>query len=256
MIFFNMPEAEYRLIPALSGTGCAEIMKSPAHFQASLSGRDETAAMAFGTAAHKMILEGSVEFAKIYTAEKVDRRTKEGKARADEIAKSGRKLIDPEQLTDLGNMRESIMKSPMSCALLHAPGQSEVSIIATDPETGCKVKGRIDRLPDSGGYLVDLKTTADTLKWKPDDYLLQACHYIELCKIAGLDRIKAVAFVVVETSAPYAVRVVSFDAQALEIGAERVREAWNIYASCLESDQWPALNRGLEVASLSPWLMK
>jgi len=271
MIHLDMPEPEYRALPGLSGTGCAEIMKSPAHFKTSLAGRTETPAMALGTAAHKMILEGSTAFDNFYIVAGQCCSIKKDNNRCDNPAivqsSSGHQFcgVHSKTFTDCSptglisaddrriclSMYWAIKGHRIAAALLCSPGNSEVVLTATDPETGATVKGRVDRLPDVGPYLVDLKTTADVLRWKPDDYLLQACHYLELCRLNGIDRIKGVAFVVVETSDPFGVRVIVLDVEALKFGAEQLRQAWDLYARCMETGNWPSLDRGLEVVSLS-----
>lgn len=75
-----MPQSEYRAHPAISKSDLFKITKSPLHFKWSMENREEkTAALIFGSACHKYILERDDFDSEFAVALNVDRRTKSGK---------------------------------------------------------------------------------------------------------------------------------------------------------------------------------
>lgn len=256
-----MTEAEYRSFPALSGSILNELAKSPSHYRAAIDApRKESAAMALGSAAHKLILEGREAFAAAYEIADLDRRTKAGKEAAAAIEASGKEVLSPEDADACEKMLASVKEHPAAKRLLFSAGRSEVPVfVSTAP--GVSYKGKIDRIPTSGSVLVDLKTTKDISDWTPDGAALQMAHYLKLVNLTG-DRpydYDGSVFVVVETSAPYAVRCVMLDDQALESAKAKVESLWELYASCVASGEWPKPilgEDGIEVASLKPWTLR
>ena len=98
MIKKDIPQMIYRGDPALSRSDIFEMRKSPMHFRYALDHpREETTAMAFGTALHCYVLEPE-KFAERYViCEKIDRRTTAGKAKLAEIDASGLIPMDEEK---------------------------------------------------------------------------------------------------------------------------------------------------------------
>ena len=89
-IIHDMPIAEYHAHPAVSNSILAKMARSPLHARAYIDGerKGPTAAMLVGTAVHTAVLEPR-RFSAEYAVFQGDRRTKEGKARYDEIKESG-----------------------------------------------------------------------------------------------------------------------------------------------------------------------
>ena len=75
----SIPQSEYRAHPAISKSDLFKITKSPLHFKWSMENKEEkTAALIFGSACHKYILERDDFDSEFAVALNVDRRTKAG----------------------------------------------------------------------------------------------------------------------------------------------------------------------------------
>lgn len=235
---------KYDEIPAVRRSDLWELRKSPAHYLYAVTHeRETTAALAFGTAAHKYILEPE-DFWNCYAiAPKVDRRTKAGKEEYAAFLEqsAGKTIITQEDLETIKQMDEAIMQNESAIRLLKT-GQHEVPIEWTDPDTGEECKCRPDCI--TGDYIVDYKTTtscegnAFEYSCRKYGYKLQAAMYTEGMFNATLES-KKFAFVAQEKNPPYAVRVYFCDPGFVEEGMEMFRELIRLYHRCKETDEWP-----------------
>lgn len=271
-----MTPQEYRNRPALSGSALNALAQSPAHFQARLADRSESPAMRLGTAAHALILEGVPEFHRRYKVAgqccAIKRDGADCENAATGISPDGRQLcgvhgkgldlqtdgiLSREDAEACAAMLSAVKEHPAARRLLFSAGESEVILVHREGEAA--MKGMVDRLPASGSCIVDLKTTADIARWEPDGYALQVAHYIRLLNLQGGRQFDGAVFVVVETSAPYAVRVVMLDDAAISAASAKVEQLWELYASCIASGEWPKPilgEDGVEVASLKLWTLR
>lgn len=235
---------KYDEIPAVRRSDLWELRKSPAHYLYAVTHeRETTAALAFGTAAHKYILEPD-DFWNCYAiAPKVDRRTKAGKEEYEAFLEqsAGKTIITQEDLETIKQMDEAIMQNESAIRLLKT-GQHEVPIEWTDPDTGEECKCRPDCI--TGDYIVDYKTTtscegnAFEYSCRKYGYKLQAAMYTEGVFNATLES-KKFAFVAQEKNPPYAVRVYFCDPGFVEEGMEMFRELIRLYHRCKETGEWP-----------------
>lgn len=241
---------DYDKIPAVRRSELWELRKSPLHYLYAVTHEEEpTPALAFGTAAHKYILE-ETDFWKDYVlAPEVDRRTKDGKAVwnqfVNELAETGKNSISASDYTVIQDMNAAILKNPTATALLKT-GKHEVPIEWEDPTTGEPCKCRPDCLTEYQGkkYIVDYKTTtscedgAFERSCRAYGYKLQAAMYTEGVFQTELETYQF-AFVAQEKKPPYAVRVYFCDRGFVEEGADMFRELIEIYHRCKESGEWP-----------------
>jgi hypothetical protein len=137
-------------------------------------------------------------------------------------------------------------------------GEPEVTVFATDPRTGVKLRARFDWLKP--GEVVDLKTAASA---EPRDferaagkfgYYVQEAFYRYVAQLAGLT-IERFRFVVVEKADPYPVTEHEYDDVALGVASGLVRQAIDTYAQCAARDEWPGYEPGVHLMSLPPWLL-
>lgn len=240
----------YDQIPAVRRSDLWEIRKSPLHYQYTVTHEEPpTAALLFGTAAHKFILEPD-DFWNCYAlAPEVDRRTKDGKVtynqflrELEETGKEPLSITDYETIVDMDN---AVKANPTACELLKT-GRHEVPITWTDPETREPCKCRPDVITEYNGqkYIVDYKTTtscedgAFERACRMYGYKLQAAMYAEGVFQAELETRKF-AFVAQEKKPPYAVRVYFCDQGFIEEGMEIFRTLIGIYHKCKQAGEWP-----------------
>lgn len=175
------------------------LLKNKKHFLHSLiKPFEDTDAILLGKLVHSIYLEGSVD--ENYVFEKVDARTKIGKARKLEIAEQGKTLLPPELLVSAENCVKS----------LRSDKRTDLSYDKTETwETievgGFKIGGYVDAQKDSSVY--ELKTSADV---EPDKFTKSAVDYgyaLQAYIYKMITGSKNVIYPVVETKPPYAVSV-------------------------------------------------
>jgi hypothetical protein len=162
-------------------------------------------------------------------------------------------------------MAEALLAHPIAAELL-APdsGRPEQSLFCQDPATGVWLRARVDwlRYPVDGRLiLVDYKSTvcADPAALARSvaniGYHAQAAFYVDVVRTLGLATDVPFAFIAQEKTAPYLITVFEVDAQALQIGRARNRQAIEIFRDCTEVDLWPGYTGEVELLSLPPWIV-
>lgn len=267
-----MPEAEYRALPALSGTGVKTLLDSPADYLWRQSHKFEvTPAMAFGTLVHALML-GTYEEADdpfsyepptlnpaIVVAPFDNFRSKEAREWKALQELDGKEVVsqsahatmlekleaDTEKLEArkreahdrAGEIVTAINSHSVASELLGAPGFSEVSFI--DEWDGAAIKGRIDRLPDDGP-VIDLKTARlidpRKMAYAIDDfgYALQLAHYAKLAH-----RPERPYVIAAQTEGRPAVAVYRLGEETWDLALAAAGRAWDVYAECVRTDTWP-----------------
>lgn len=270
-IFEVMSNAEYRKRDGLSSTDIKRMMKSMASWKYFVDNPEEerdTPSLKFGRAYHKFCLEPYDFENEFFVAQKIDRRTKEGKEAYDAFLKQaeGKEVIDNETYDQLVAMREALYATPYVKKLIN--GEHEKSFFWTDEQTDIKCKCRPDSFGSfgSGNVIVDLKTTSDAetdsfmrsaLKF---NYDVQAAHYT-----AGLEAIYKKEFVFVfiaqEVKPPYLVNVLQADDYFMQNGREIREQLLQTYKKCVELNEYPAYmgfkdeKRFINSLSLPKWLI-
>jgi hypothetical protein len=267
-IIHNMPDAEYRAAQAIAGSDAKQILhpKTPAHYAAHMGGelkREQTRSMLIGTLCHLAVLEPhKLDGAFTEKPEGLDYRTKEGKEF--KAAAGSKPILDAAEVRAVRGIRDSIAAHAGACDLLRET-DSEVSMFATDPETGLRIKGRLDALRvlnDMEAHIVDVKTTsagADAHNFARQaaslNYHFSAAWYLRLCELNGLPPTRFY-WLAVETAPPYAVALYEVHPDALELGRDMMREALDLIADCEAAGEWPAYGDGVATLNLPPWTYK
>lgn len=252
-VVFDMPAAQYHAHPAVSKSVLDRIARSPLHARAYIDGvRDEpTPAMNFGTALHSAVLEPSL-FAAKYAVFEGDRRTKDGKARYEELQQRGATIISAADNDAISAMAMAIRQHPIAARLL-ASGLAESSVFWQHPATGLQCKCRPDWWIEADETVVDIKSTEDASpaafarSVAAYRYHVQAAHYL-----MGTQA-RRFLFVAVEKKAPHAVAVYELDDDALQIGMRLRDRDLEQYASCVEFDTWPGFPAEIMPLTLPRW---
>lgn len=247
-----MTEAEYNAAEGIRRSDLWRMNDSPEKFRYFLENPPEqTAAFAFGSACHKMILEPG-DFGKEYAVAPVcDRRTKEGKLIWETFVaeNAGKTLLNPADLETMSGMEAALERCGLAWDLLRGEGQSEVPIFWKDPETGEQCKAKMDRVitGEDGKYcIVDYKTTASAATDKFNrtlfnyGYAFQAAMYSEGLQIAlGLEYRPDFLFVAQEKKAPYSVNVIQVSPEVMDYGDKQYHALLGRYHTCRTLDEWP-----------------
>lgn len=283
-IYPGLPEDDYRKHPAVSNSDLKVVTRSAAHY---LARRNEqllgltkppTQAKLDGRALHTAVLEPML-FMEQYCVlpENAPNRPQERWRKAKDpsietlqafrwwdewnLVNGSRITLTQEKYDEYMGTAQSIRNNPAIAPYFEAPGESELSVFANDPETGVEVKSRQDRGRVQIANMrvcLDLKSTQDARKesFRKDavnyGYFRQAAFYTDVAAWAG-EPIDLFLFVAFEKEAPYAAKLYEADPIDVEIGREENRVALNTYAECLKNNSFPGYDDAIEVLSAPSW---
>lgn len=269
-VYYDIPAAEYHRDcfagGSLSSTGARRLLDSPARFHwERINPARPTITMQVGTAVHTKVL-GVGDLVVTYPDEhltpsgSVSTKAATTEWVAEQTA-AGLIVLNRTDFALVAAMSEAVLGHRGARRLLEAPGTSEASVFATDPDTGVRVRARFDRLGklDGESFGVDLKTTAGSAsvagfgrEAAKYGYPVQEAHYLDTLKWATGER-PPMSFVVVEKAPPHLVAVHRFDETTRHAAAQLAARARQIYAQCTASGQWPAYGDEPLITEMPAW---
>jgi hypothetical protein len=271
-VVYDMPDAEYRAVPALSYSGAKGLLppRSPAHYRYEQTHpRPPKRAYDLGHAAHRRVLGAGAELVTVEGtygpkskrageawSDYIDPKAQDAR---DAIYDSGRVPLLPRELEEIEAMAGAVFAHPLA-GRLYTGGHAEVSLFWTDEATGVPMKARLDYLATRPGLMiaVDLKTTpgahpVQLPKTVADfSYQIQNAVYLDGMAACGLGP-AGFLFVFVEKEPPHAVSVGQLTEQDIDIGRQLAGRAAEIYRDCTASGIWPAYDPGITTINLPPW---
>ncbi len=267
----RMSLREYHADPvaggSLSSTGARRILPpgTPARFDYDrLHGRIATPEMEFGTALHSELFGGDPE---VVMLDEQNRRKKDTQEKEQANRASGVITLLKHEYLRMKAMADIVRRHPEAGPLFAVDdAMVEHSLFWRDEEHGVMLRAR----PDSMIFtrrgrlvIVDLKSchAIDDLSLSKamheKGWHQQADWYENGAVELGLADKDDIDFLLVcqEKTAPYYVRCVRPDPDAMQIGRELNRKAIRLYRECTESGQWPAYPDRIERLPLPPWVM-
>lgn len=223
------------------------ISKTPLHFRYEQSHpKEDTAALAFGRAVHKLVLEPDDFYNEFAVAPAVDRRTSSGKATWAEFCadNADKEILTQEDFDTAYDMAKAVHDNAIAMKYLDG-GLCEQSFFWTDADTGEECKCRPDCLNTVDGkhYIIDYKTTDSCADGhfersvRKFGYKFQVGMYREGVFNNTFDDYGFV-FIAQEKAAPYAVRVYVCSDEFLDEGYSQFRTAIGLYHYCKSNDKW------------------
>lgn len=248
----HMSETEYNAADGVRRSDLWKISDSPEKYKYFKENPpDQTPAMAFGSAIHKLILEPDTFFDDYAVAPEINRRTNEGKAAWEKFVaeNAGKTIITADDYNTMKEMEAKLKTVSLARSLLYEDGKSEVPVFWTDPETGEKCKAKLDRLDiglDGRYYIVDYKSalSAETFRFNSEifklGYHVQSGMYSEGTQIAyNLDYRPVFLFVVQEKKPPYAVNVIEVTDEVADAGNAQYHMLLGKLHDCKAVDIFP-----------------
>lgn len=249
-----IPEAEYHAASKrgefLSSHNLAKFRESgPAYYRAWMDGtipEKKPEAFAFGSAAHKFILEGEEAFAHDYVVSDgpVNEKTGEPygkltKAYKEWLDNQTAEVISTADYSAICAMNDSVKNHPTAKAFFMS-GVPERVVRFEYCGKPCQI--RMDWYSDVAG-IVDFKSTSD-LDWFMADikrygYVYQGAFYERGCEIAGIVKECPFNIVAVEKVAPYRTGVFQIMPEVLSEAAARNEIAIKEMLECERNNSWP-----------------
>jgi len=197
-----------------------------------------------GTALHWAFFEPGRYAERCISAPVVNKRTNAGKDELEEFqaANADRLILEGDEAAQVDAWAIALRKHAGAGYLIDLPGESEVSLLWRNKESGENVKARIDRLPNEGPIL-DLKTCADISDRGLDSavnrfgYHFQAACYTEAVEAVGRGAREYILIWLLKEP-PYHVRVRRLERDWILVGQSQYRQALAMYAKARKSGIW------------------
>lgn len=256
----SIPMEQYLLEPAVNQSSLKRMARSPAHFRHYVDNpQTPTRSQIVGTVFHTAVLQPELLEGSYHLRPETYGDGKKWNGNANEcrdwLAKHADKpVLKREENDNVMLMRNYVLEHPGARAAL-AHGKSELSLFATDPETGVPLKCRADRL--SGNNFVELKSCEDA---SPSGfqkaivnfgYEIQRAFSLHIAELLGLQKEHWI-FVAAESEAPFAVAVYEL-LDPEEIGRTKFRRLLKRYKQCVDANSWPAFSPNIEFLGLPKW---
>lgn len=265
-IIRDLPDAEYRAAPGYGSTALKWFLEEvPAQAKHWLDHPEDAPsfdAAPVGQLIHALVLDQPHPF----VVKNWDGRTKEGKARAEEVAEQGLIPLSQDDFTLAKGCAEGVLRHPTVRAILERPGSGEVSAFAEID--GVKVKARFDWLPevsDKRMIVLDLKSalSAHPRKFVKNvanfDYAVQYGGYLDVLNAVlgpmphGME--PELLFVAIDKRPPHLVSLNGLPEVWASIGREKAARARRIIAACQESGVWPDYGPDIHYLDMPTWYL-
>lgn len=225
----------------------ADFRRSPLLYHKKILGQVEEkpcSAYSFGTAAHKLILEGRQAFDEEYVVSDGPINPKTGeaygkttKAYTEWLATQDRTVLSPEDFGLIAKMHAGVQANPVAEKILHN-GMPEGVLRAEIEGVPCQI--RMDWFGPAG--LVDLKTCAELRYFEHDinrfGYVGQLAFYrAVIAAVLGTE--VPIYIVAVEKCEPYSAGVWQLSPYVLDEAHEVNVAALKRYKECRETNVWP-----------------
>lgn len=285
-MIYDESNKDYHANSAVSRSNLKLFSQRPSLFKKYMEGKlthDELPAMAFGTAAHTLVLEGMDVFDGQYAVlpADYDGRTKAGKELMHEIMASGKIPLKPEDFDLLCEIHGSVFANPVAAALMKQ-GYPEISWRLHDNVFGiqcrsdwfCKAAPAFgiedELLPEEGEpYALDFKTTQSLDEWVSNGwnntihkfgYHEQGEFYklvINHILVGGGHRpIKKFFFVVTEKQEPRETAVFLIDDDTIGNARDLIIDEINRLRECFKTGIWPGFSQKIVTAEIPAHIRK
>ena len=219
---------------------------------------DATPAMTFGSAAHAFLLEGPAAFNERYIVKPdgLSLATREGKAWKETVG--GREVVNYDDARRILDMEVSLMRNPAAAKLLRAGGVAEVTMVATDPDTGLRLLTRPDLYIAKLSLSVNLKTTQSPHPeaWRRTcanlRYDLSDALFRRVARLLGIENASH-AFLVVGSKPPHLNYVAALSAEAAHAADQQLDQILRRFAACVDTGHWPSYSDGVVEIGLPTW---
>ena len=182
-------------------------------------------------------------------------------AEAEAASQLGNCVLRYEEAATVMAMAESLRANQFAAAAL-SNGESEVTLVWQDPETGVWLRARPDFLPAKRLIIPDLKTAADGSPKAFARAIAQFGYHQSAALYA--DGIKTIfgalptnwLHVVMEKEPPHVVSLYELPGEDIERGRWLNRKAIRRFAECLSADKWPGYADEPMQIGLPSWARK
>lgn len=238
-IHYHLSNEDYHKDEAIGSTSVKAMNISPANLYFNPFKGSKSANI--GTAIHAALLEPDVferEF--ILNPDIKTRSSKEYKELV-KVCNPDNIFINGEVKT-VTRMVESARMNTDFMDYMATKGNSEVSMFATCPITGLRLKCRFDRLSDSLPYPLDVKSCMDATErgfsqaFGKYRYHIQAAFYLYVLKLTTGIELDQFCFFALQNKPPYTNCMYYIGTESLELGYKQMHEALRKIKECIDDE--------------------
>lgn len=250
-------DALYHNGHGISSTGIKKLLKSPRHFK--MPADTDNDALRFGRLFHMAMLEPDRFERSTILLPDLDRRTKEGKAKHQELSALAKErkaeLVRDDEMIMLRDMQSACDESQLFQNITRGC-QFEIAGYTWHLFPQALTKAKADIL--GSDYIADLKTISNS---DPADlpyqivrygYHISAAYYLDVLSDVTGRQYQQFMWIFVDKEQPHGLRFIAASAKMLEIGRREYRRALELYRQCLASDHWPCYPEQFEELELPP----
>lgn len=225
---FKITQDEYRKMDGLSSSDIKILLENPYCFIYKIP-QEKTKSLSLGSLVHSLVLEiDEIENRYIIAPCELDKRKKEYKDFVSIAESEQKELIEYPMWLRAKDIVASLSKT--NIYNLIQKGSKEMSF--TREIDNVLFKCRPDSYLEKEGVIFDLKTTSLKDGASASEFLKNVAnykYYIQAALYLSVLQAKEFYFVVIETNAPYMIGVYKLDAQSLEFGNDKIKEAVEIF---------------------------
>ena len=266
-IHAGVPMDEYLRWDAAGNSDLMNMKRSPAYANDQRTVVSEpSASTTFGIAVHARILQPE-DYDRIVGVLPADLnlRTKDGRAHRDALYESHEVVISADVAKEVEACARSVFNHKAASVLVGANGPVEQSVIAEDPETGCPVKIRPDKLIPQKGVVLDVKTTrmpsefAFTRQSFQLGYDRKLSFYLWVMNLLPAlgpsPEYHTGAVLLIQNTPPYEPLVVAYKTRVLEAARVSWRRDLTRFAECRDTNVWPGFTETVKVLDYEDWMI-
>jgi hypothetical protein len=246
-VYTGMSWDDYCAIDALNGSKLIHMRKSPYHYKFMLDNPEPpTPSMILGTATHRMILEPERVGDFAVWGELEQEKVRRGRV-WDEFQEdhAGKMIVTKGQRDEMVGMAVAARKHVPIMKYANAKGHSEVTLVWTDPVSGRRMKGRIDKLIPDKHIIFDLKTCRSCDKYRFGGQAYSLGYHIKMAMywngyktLIGTEPTMKLG--AVESKKPHESAVYRITSDVLLQGFDELDALLRKLAGCEETNEWPA----------------
>ncbi len=275
-IYYGVPDDEYHgATAALSSSGARLLLppSAPELFHNAMTKeRKPKREFDFGHIAHRLLLGDGARFEVLHpevVGLKADgslaanpRATAAWKDAEQAARAAGRVPVHADDFAKAEAMVAAVRRNP-DAGPLFAGGVAEISLYATDPATGVRLRARPDWTIHRSGpevTFVDFKTAVCSepemfaRKGSGFGYHVQDVFYRRVARLAGLTVVRFL-FVACEKTDPHLVSVGEYHPDDLAAADQLVDQAIATFAECTRTSVWPGYPPGIHTMRVPPHLL-
>lgn len=263
----GLPMLDYLSIDACGGSDLEHMRRSPAYCKMMMDREDKPSEPRdFGTATHSLLLEpDTLESVVGFLPEGFTARSDANKSHLATMRGEYTVVLKHERKAELELILAGVKRCEAARALLfESRGGAEMTGTVLDPDTGCMVKIRPDRLVPELRTVVEIKTTRAESEEEFEKQVWTMGYHRKASYVMAVlgwlhdggfikTRYDLYAFIGIANTGPHETCVKAVPSSVLEVEMAEWRPHLTRYAECHELGEWPGWSSDVGMLKAPAW---